>query len=233
MPAVLVLADRQPGLGPALEAAVEDGHVAVAHRLEGQGGERGARAGGADDDDPAAGVQGLLVAGAGRVGEELQQPPGRRHRPVDVAVLPLFGLAHVDEHGTSVQLVRRLLRRHHAHLGPGLADHLHRGLGHFTHLFLFSRSCSHGRQRAAGPGQRRRPAAPGACGPSHPLSLRRGTAGCRCGGYPRRTRLSSSSEASGSLTVVICFHSSASSSSAAFSRNCGAAHSCTSKSRLM
>ena len=52
-------------------------------------------------------------------------------------------------------------------------------------------------------------------------------------GYPSRVPSVSSPPPSGSLLQLLLAHSSSSSSLAACSRNCGAAHSCTSKSFLM
>lgn len=86
-----MLTRGQTGVRPALESALEDHGVLVAQVLEREGRERSPGAGRAHDDGSAGGVEGLIVAGAGRFGEELEQAPGGRNRSIDVAVLPLLG----------------------------------------------------------------------------------------------------------------------------------------------
>ena len=107
-----MFAGWESGFGPAFESAGQDCDILVAHLLHRHSGERGTCARGAHNDDSSGRVELLVVAGAARVGEELDQPSWRGYRAFDVAVLPFLGLAHVNEDSLSGgSFVGRGLRR--------------------------------------------------------------------------------------------------------------------------
>ena len=89
---------------------VEDGDIGVAHRLERHGGECGPSARAAHHDHPAARIEGLGVVGTGRVGEGFEHASGDLDRAVDVAVLALLGLSHIEQHGPCGDLRRSVHR---------------------------------------------------------------------------------------------------------------------------